>query len=148
MKVPLQQCHCSWVYSSLQLVPLFRNIKIHGSTWLAPFLQIETSVEPAYIDYINLCHVCGFVGDQKKYFCLCLGTPRGKRASRIYSWPSPSCESSEIGYSKSTDSKVSAFITDSMRTKRANKFWKALRCSWQGSLCIPPIGLRSPILNG
>lgn len=32
MKVPIQQCHCSWVYSSLQLVPLFRNIKIHGST--------------------------------------------------------------------------------------------------------------------
>lgn len=29
MKVPIQQCHCSWVYSSLQLVPLFRNIKIH-----------------------------------------------------------------------------------------------------------------------
>ena len=65
MKVPIQQCHCSWVYSS-QLVPLFRNIKIHGSTcqaFLSSLHGIETCVEPAYIAYVNLCHVCGFVGD-------------------------------------------------------------------------------------
>ena len=102
-----------------------------------------TSITPTSATFVDLWVI------RKKYVCRCLGTPRGKRASRIYSWPSPSCESSEIGYSKSTDSKVSAFITDSIRTKRANKFWKALRCSWQGSLCIPPtIGLRSSILNG
>lgn len=147
MKVPIQQCHCSWVYSSLQLVPLFRNIKIHGST-CQPFLQKQVWNQLTSLTSTSATFVDSWVIYIFHDFCLCLGTPRGKRASRIYSWPSPSCESSEIGYSKSTDSKVSAFITDSIRTKRANKFWKALRCSWQGSLCLPPIGLRSSILNG